>query len=194
MTSAFAADRNAVKSHPVPSPKQCLQLPCRRHLLLSVASLGLRRAWRGGITPGSLPSYGGAVSDPRSALRRLQGSARSELASLCDQHRVELLVAFGSTARGEDAPRDLDLGVRFADSDPDVLSFLDSLGRLADTSVIDLLNLAAAGPVAKERALVGSVLLFEQAPGTLARAQIAAMMERMDTDWLRRLDLELMAA
>ena len=134
------------------------------------------------------------MSDPRSALRRLQGAARSELASVCDQHRVELLVAFGSAARGEGAPRDLDLGVRFADSDPDVLGFLDSLGRLADTSVIDLLNLAAAGPVAKERALVGSVLLFEQAPGTLARAQIAAMMERMDTDWLRRLDLELMAA
>jgi len=75
--------------------------------------------------------------------------------------------------------------------------FLGSLvkgGRLADTSVFDLLNLASAGPVAKERSLVGSIPLFEQAPGTLAWAQIAAMMERMDTDWLRRLDLEPMAA
>jgi predicted nucleotidyltransferase len=141
------------------------------------------------------PSYGVTVSDPRTALRRLQGAARSELASLCQRHRVELLVAFGSAARdGDGTPHDLDLAVRFADSNPDVLGFLDSLSQVTNTSVIDLMNLATAGPVAKERSLVGSILLFEQAPGTLAQAQIAAMMERMDTDWLRRLDLELMAA
>jgi predicted nucleotidyltransferase len=134
------------------------------------------------------------VSDPRAALRRLQGAARSELAAVCERHRVELLVAFGSATRGDGTPRDLDLAVRFADSDPDVLGFLDSLGQMADTSVIDLMNLATAGPVARERSLVGSIPLFERAPGILARAQIAAMMERMDTDWLRRLDLELMAA
>lgn len=134
------------------------------------------------------------MSDPRAALRRLQGVAGAELASICQRHRVELLVAFGSAARGDDTPRDLDLAVRFADSHPDVLGFLDSLGQVTDTSVIDLMNLATAGPVAKERSLVGSILLFEQTPGTLTQAQIAAMMERMDTDWLRRLDLELMAA
>jgi len=117
--------------------------------------------------------------------------------------RLELHLSVTSTAwscssrsgarPGDGAPRDPDLGARFADSDPDILGFLDSLGRLADTSVIDLLNLASACSIAKERALVGSVLLFEHVPGTLARAQIAAMMERMDTDWLRRLDLELTA-
>jgi predicted nucleotidyltransferase len=140
------------------------------------------------------PSYGVTVSDPKTVLRRLQGTARPELACVCERHRVELLVAFGSTAQDVGKPRDLDLAVRFADSDPDVLGFLDSLGQIADISVVDLMNLAAASPVARERSLVGSVPLFEQAPGTLARAQIAAMMERMDTDWLRRLDLELMAA
>jgi predicted nucleotidyltransferase len=134
------------------------------------------------------------VSDPRTVLRRLQGGARSELVSVCDRHRVELLVAFGSTARGDGTPRDLDLAVRFADPDPGVLGFLDSLGQIADISVVDLMNLATASPVARERSLVGSIPLFEHTPGTLARAQIAAMMERMDTNWLRRLDLELMAA
>jgi hypothetical protein len=49
-------------------------------------------------------------------------------------------------------------------------------------------------PVAKERALVAAIPLFEALPGLFAQAQIAAMMERMDTEWLRRLDLELMTA
>lgn len=47
--------------------------------------------------------------------------------------------------------------------------------------------------MARERALVGGEPLVEQTAGSFARAQLAAIMERMDTAWLRRLDLELMA-
>jgi hypothetical protein len=35
--------------------------------------------------------------------------------------------------------------------------------------------------------------LFEAEPGLFATRQMAALTERMDTAWLRRLDLELMA-
>jgi hypothetical protein len=55
------------------------------------------------------------------------------------------------------------------------------------------MHLNRGGPVIRERALVGSVELFESKPGALASAQVAAVLERMDTDWMRRLDLELMA-
>jgi hypothetical protein len=45
----------------------------------------------------------------------------------------------------------------------------------------------------RECALVGAVALYEAEAGDYARARMAAMLERMDTEWLRRLDLELMA-
>lgn len=83
--------------------------------------------------------------------------------------------------------------MKFGAPHPDVLPFLGRLTELAGTSAIDLMDLSAAGPVAREQALVGGVPLIEEGPGSFARAQLAAMLERMDTAWLRRLDLELMA-
>lgn len=75
----------------------------------------------------------------------------------------------------------------------DVLAVLDELAGLTGSDDVDLLVLDDAGPVARERALVGSIALFESRPGAYAEAQMAAICERMDTDWLRRLDLELLA-
>ncbi len=43
-----------------------------------------------------------------------------------------------------------------------------------------------AGPVARERALVGGRPLYQHQPDDFANAQIAAIMERLDTAWLRR--------
>lgn len=133
------------------------------------------------------------MADPGQALRRLQAAAGGELASLCAQYEVELLVAFGSAVRPGAVPNDLDLAVRFTTTQPDVLGFLDALSVLAGTSRLDVMNLASAHPVARERALVGGIRLHEGRPGAFARAQMAAMTERMDTEWLRRIDLELMA-
>jgi len=134
------------------------------------------------------------VTEPREALDRLAAAAASgELRTVCERYAVDLLVAFGSAVRPGGSPRDLDLAVRPTVPGIDFLGLLDALATLAGTDRIDLMNLASAGPVARERALVGGLLLFEAVPGALARAQIAAMMERMDTDWLRRLDLDLMA-
>jgi predicted nucleotidyltransferase len=134
------------------------------------------------------------VTEPREALDRLAAAAASgELQTVCERYAVDLLVAFGSAVRSGGSPRDLDLAVRPTLAGIDFLGLLDALATIAGTDRIDLMSLASAGPVARERALVGGLLLFESAPGALARAQIAAMMERMDTDWLRRLDLDLMA-
>lgn len=113
------------------------------------------------------------------------------LDELCDRHQIDLMGIFGSAVRSEH-PRDLDISVRYVAS-TDVLGFLDELSVLADTSAIDLLDLGRAGPVARERGLVGGIPLYERNSGDFARAQMAAIGERMDTDWLRRWDLELMA-
>lgn len=117
-----------------------------------------------------------------------------ELDELCARHQVRVLTAFGSAARGEPHPADLDIAVAFEiGASSDVLGLLDDLVRVAGTERIDLMDLHRAGPVARERGLVRAVPLFESESGAYANAQIAAMMERMETEWLRRLDLELMA-
>ena len=74
----------------------------------------------------------------------------------------------------------------------DVLALLDELTVLTGSDDVDLMLLERAGPVARERALVQCVPLYESEPTAYATAQVAAMGERMDTDWLRALDLEAM--
>lgn len=115
-----------------------------------------------------------------------------ELAALCRDHDVALLTVFGSVLRDDD-PGDLDVAVRFCTRQPDVLALLDELARRTGGDHVDLMVLNDAGPVARERALVGCRVLHQSQPGEFANAQIAAIMERLDTAWLRALDLKLMS-
>lgn len=134
------------------------------------------------------------VNHARAGLARLQAAAvRGDLDALCARHGVRVLTVFGSTGRGEAAPRDLDVAILLEPgATPDLLALIAELTAVADTD-IDPALLHAAGPVLRERALVGSVGLYESERGALANAAIAAIGERVDTDWARRLSLELMA-
>ncbi len=116
------------------------------------------------------------------------------LRTVCERYHVKMLVVFGSVLRAGGVPRDVDIAVEYDIADPDVLGFLDELSEIAGTSAIDLMDLGRANPVARERALVGGRVLAQAWLGLFGRAQMAAMMERMDTDWLRRIDLDLMTA
>lgn len=51
-----------------------------------------------------------------------------------------------------------------------------------------------AAPLARERALTTGEPLFQRKPGDFANAQIAAIMERLDTDRFRAMELELMSS
>ncbi len=63
------------------------------------------------------------------------------------------MVVFGSAARDEPNPEDLDLAVRFSrDAKRDVLQLLDDLYELTGIEAVDLMVLDDAGPVARERA------------------------------------------
>lgn len=141
--------------------------------------------------------YAGDVSPPaRDAVRRrlLAAEASGDLAALCARLRVELLVLFGSAAREDADASDVDLAVGFEHGETaDLLGLLDGLYQLTGYEDFDLLDLDRAGPVARERALVGIRLLHQSREGAFANRQIAAMMERMDTDEMRRVELELMA-
>lgn len=131
---------------------------------------------------------------PAQGLVRLREAAGSgELAALCSRRQVGLLTVFGSAARHDPAAHDLDVGVLFEpDARADQLGVIGDLVDLTEADV-DVVHLNRGGPVIRERALVGSIVLHESRPGLLATAQIAAVLERMDTEWLRRLDLELLA-
>jgi predicted nucleotidyltransferase len=134
------------------------------------------------------------VATPVEGLARLRTSAESgELDALCRRHRVRVLTVFGSAARGEPGARDLDIGVLLEPgATVDYLGLIRDLDRITEAD-IDVVLLDAGGPVIRERALVGSVVLDESEPGAWASAATAAMLERIDTEWLRRLDLELLA-
>ena len=132
----------------------------------------------------------------RSGLTRLL-AARDDgsLADLLAEHGVDLLTVHGSAARGEELPRDLDLGVLFADDDGnDVVGLLVALERLARCPV-DVMDVRRASPVARARALAhDAVPVHEARPGLWARQQMAAATLEMELAPLRRRQLELMAA
>lgn len=133
------------------------------------------------------------MSNPGSALRRLHGES-AQLRALCDEYDVILLTAFGSVLRPQAKPNDLDLGVLFEyGGKPDALGLRDGLVALTGNEGVDLVVLNGAGPVIRERALVGATVLYEARKSVHANAAIAATMERMDTAWLRDLALEELA-
>lgn len=131
-------------------------------------------------------------ADPRSALQQLQSAAADgRLDALCEQHALRLVTVFGSVVQADGDPADLDVAIGFEPGRRgDVLAVLDELSRLTGSDDLDLMVLDDAPPVARERALVGCLPLYESEPMAYALAQVAAMGERMDTEWLRALDLE----
>jgi predicted nucleotidyltransferase len=138
-----------------------------------------------------------AVSgDLRAALSALHAAAASgALADVCRRHAIRLFVVFGSVLDESRDPNDLDVAVAFEPGVvADVIGLLEELTTLTGVESIDLLDLGRAGPVARERALVATLPLYEGEPGAFANAQMAAITERMETDWMRRLDLELMGS
>lgn len=135
------------------------------------------------------------MGTPARGLARLHAAAGSgELDALCAAHCIRILTVYGSAARGEPAARDLDIGVITEQGvDLDAVALTADLIDLAGTDSVDLAQLNRAGPVLKERALVGSIGLYESDAGALATAQAAAIGERIDTDPMRRLDVELLS-
>ncbi len=135
------------------------------------------------------------MTTPAEGLARLRAAGASgELDAFCVARSVRVLTVFGSAARGEPAARDLDVAVISEPGAPfDLVVLINDLMALTGVEVVDLAHLNHAGPVLRERALVGSVALFESAEGRFAAAQTAAIGERIETDAMRRLDLELLA-
>lgn len=116
------------------------------------------------------------------------------LAAGCDDLDLDILVLFGSAVSDPAEARDVDLAYgRRRDRTPvGHLHVVDVLGvRYGDG--IDVLDLDAAGPVARFEALHRGVVLVERTPGRYANAQMAAFGAFCDTQRLRDRALEVLA-
>lgn len=138
------------------------------------------------------------MSRARAALERLRAAERDgRLAQLAGRHHIRIMGVFGSTLDPDQPdPHDLDIAVEFErDADQDVVAVTMDLIELTAFSDIDLMNLNRGfeRPVARTAGLVGEPM-WESEPGAYAAAQLHAVHERLNTTWLRRLELELMAS
>lgn len=136
------------------------------------------------------------MTTPLEALETLDRMADAGgLDDFCERHGLDLMVAFGSATdpRRLRPPEDLDLAVRFTDGG-DIVGLVNDLMDLLRIDAIDVLDLRRAGIVARAAAFKPPNLpLYERSAGMYADAQMAAISMELDTNWLRRMDLELMA-
>lgn len=135
------------------------------------------------------------MRDHRDALRRLQAAAADgRLGDVCERFGVLVLGAQGSAVEGGRPARDLDLAARTR-SGPldDWLDLAEALAELCGGAEVDLMDLERASPVARTQGLSG-IPLYEDRAGRFATEAIAALSERLDTAWLRRLERQLLAS
>jgi predicted nucleotidyltransferase len=134
------------------------------------------------------------TSAPRSALERLAAACESgRLDEPLRAHGVEVLTAFGSAVDPEvDDPGDLDVGVWCGGIGVvDLLGLIEVLADAADHDV-DLAVLDTGSVVLISAAVTGRPL-WEARSGLVAGLQMRFVPQRMDTAWLRELDLQRLA-
>ena len=135
------------------------------------------------------------MSAAHDALARLRAARHDgTLHTRCDDLGVRLLVAHGSTVHaGLRPPRDLDVAV-LLDDGTSIVDVVNALIDVARYDHVDVMDLRRASPLAKANALERGEALFEASPGLFVRSQVAATKERIETRWLRSLDLDLLAS
>jgi hypothetical protein len=132
---------------------------------------------------------------PAEALRRLRDAVEDgRLEAIVHARELTLVTVFGSVVDDPANARDIDIAVApRRGTSLDILGVINDFLWLTGSDDVDLLDLGRAGPVARLHALTYAELLYESEPGEFARAQLAATMERMDTEWFREFGLRLMA-
>lgn len=112
---------------------------------------------------------------------------RSAARSVARDAGYELVVVFGSYARGEAGARDVDLGVAASRAGVgiDVLDATNRFIRALATDAVDIADLQRANPVLLMAAATDGVPLFEAKPGAFANFSSLAMRRYADTKKFR---------
>lgn len=129
------------------------------------------------------------------ALEKLRtAAADGRLDDLCSDLGIQVMTVFGSAVSDPVTARDIDVAVAYRPTaERDDLRTIDALMTLTGFDAVDLLVLDDADPTARRNATVGVLPLYEAEAGAYAHTQMAAVLEFLETGWLRRLDLELLA-
>ena len=139
------------------------------------------------------------MSTPHDALTRLRSMAEvGDLDPFCTAHGIDLLVAFGSALDADPIrpPDDLDIAVLATGTPGGAWGWPSMVGELAELlafDAIDVMDLRRANPLARAEALTRCLPLYESRVGLFAEQQTAAITERIETGWLRSLDLDSLA-
>lgn len=134
------------------------------------------------------------MTTARTALDRLVKMAEpGNLDRFFSDHGVELMTAFGSATEAQGPANDLDLAVALQPG-ADLYGLVADLVGLLQFDHVDVVDLVTADVVLAAEALGVCVPIYEAEPGLYARRQMAALTERMETAYLRRLDLELLSS
>ncbi|MGH2708311.1 MAG: type VII toxin-antitoxin system MntA family adenylyltransferase antitoxin [Actinomycetota bacterium] len=110
---------------------------------------------------------------------------------------VELLILFGSRARGQAHPdSDLDVGALFAPGvDADLATRLEVVrGLLGGSDRLDLVLLNRADPLLLHEVTLTGRSVFEAYSGALEEFRIRAVKRYFDTEWLRKAEAEVLRA
>ena len=99
---------------------------------------------------------------------------------VAEAHGARLVVLFGSAARGDGAPEDLDLGV-LADRPLDAVAVTTRFIRLLAVQQVDVADLARAEPLLLMLAAREGVVLYERTPAEFTRFVSLAMRRYADT-------------
>ncbi len=106
---------------------------------------------------------------------------REEVSAVCGEIGARLALLFGSTSRREERPaEDLDIAI-LARGPFDTVDVTNRLIRRLGTQRVDVVDLCRADPLLLALAARDGVLLFEAAPGELARFVSLASRRYADT-------------
>lgn len=106
---------------------------------------------------------------------------------LAEAEGLDLVVLFGSAARGQGAAEDLDLAVRGRKA-LDLVALTNRLTTTLSTQDVDVADLRIADPVLLLSVAEEGVPLYEAEPGTFARFQSLAARRFFDTRKFRDME------
>lgn len=112
---------------------------------------------------------------------------RETMRTVAGDEELELVVLFGSSARGGEKTRDLDLAVR-ANTTIDPVALTNRLHRALGRSDVDLVDLRRADPLLLFVVAREGIPLYEAEPGTFARFQNLAARRYYDTAHFREME------
>jgi len=106
---------------------------------------------------------------------------------LAEAEGLDLVVLFGSAARGQDDAEDLDLAVRGGEA-LDLVALTNRLTTTLATQEVDVVDLRIADPVMLLSVAEEGVPLFESEPGTFTRFQSLAARRFFETRKFRDME------